>query len=88
MATLLGASVGAILPTAFAHFMSACHILLILAIFKPSASKKIMTDLKIQMMVSIFLAVKYFLVKLYAVFRQYYWTLEQSNLGGTKNSCD
>ena len=47
-----------------------------------------MTYLKIQMMVSIFLAVNYILVKLYVVFRQYYWTLEQSNLGGTKNSCD
>ena len=45
---------------AFAHFMSVCHILLILAIFKPSASKKIMTNLKIQMMVSISFSCKVF----------------------------
>ena len=37
-----------------------CHVLLILASFKPSASKKIMTDLKIQMMVSIFFSCKVF----------------------------
>ena len=39
----LSQSIGAIFPTAFAHFVYLYHILIILAIFQSSTSKKMMT---------------------------------------------
>ena len=34
---VLGKSIGAIIPTAFAHFLSLCHILVILTVFQTSS---------------------------------------------------
>ena len=45
--------IGTIFPTAFAHFVSPCHVLVILAIFQTLHQKKDYDSLKAQMMVSI-----------------------------------
>ena len=47
-------------PTVFAHFMSLCHILVILAIFQTLHQQKGYYLLIVQMMVSIFSSIKYF----------------------------
>ena len=47
-------SLGAIFPTAFAHFTSLRHILVILAIFQILHQQKDYDSLKVQMLVSIF----------------------------------
>ena len=47
-------TVGAMFPTAFAHLVSLCHILVILAIFQTLHQQKDYNLLKAQMTVSIF----------------------------------
>ena len=47
-------SIGTIFATAFAHFMSLYHILVILAIFQTLHQKRDYDSVKAQMMVSIF----------------------------------
>ena len=47
-------SIGAIFPTAFAHFMSLCHILVILAVCQTLYQQRDYDLLKSQIMVSIF----------------------------------
>ena len=47
-------STSAIFPTAFAYFVSLCHILVILAMFQSLHQQKNYKTLKVQMMVSIF----------------------------------
>ena len=47
-------SISTIFPTAFAHVLSLCHILVILAILQTLHQQKDYNSLKAQMMVSIF----------------------------------
>ena len=49
-----GKSIGPIFPTAFAHFVSLCHIFVILAIFQTLHQQKDEEFLKAQMTVGIF----------------------------------
>ena len=50
----LGRSISAIFPTAFAHSVSLCHILVILAIFQTLCQQKYYNLLKVWVMVSVF----------------------------------
>ena len=62
-------SICAIFSTAFAHFMSLCHILVFLEIFQTLHYQKHRDSLKAQMMVSFFFfLIKHFIIKVSTAF--------------------